>query len=156
MDELIAALRPLLTAEAAAEAYSAGVEAEDLEQALWVRVLERDGGLTEPRVWLRAAARAETRAARRRRRVEVPYRDDVQPGPDHVEDRVLEAEHRREVRRAVRAVPGQCRAVAEALLGPDDPTYREIADRLRIPQGSLGAVRSRCATYLRRALAAEG
>ncbi|MCT7355534.1 sigma-70 family RNA polymerase sigma factor, partial [Streptomyces sp. 15-116A] len=39
--ELVTALGPLLTAEASAEAHASGTEPADLEQAVWLRLLER-------------------------------------------------------------------------------------------------------------------
>lgn len=39
--DLVTTLRPLLTAEAAAEAHATGTEPGDLEQAVWLRLLER-------------------------------------------------------------------------------------------------------------------
>lgn len=39
--DLVTSLRPLLTAEASAEAYASGAEPGDLEQAVWLRLLER-------------------------------------------------------------------------------------------------------------------
>nr|BBJ55068.1 hypothetical protein SAVMC3_76970 [Streptomyces avermitilis] len=38
---MVATLRPLLAAEASAEAYAAGTDQSDLEQAVWLRLLER-------------------------------------------------------------------------------------------------------------------
>lgn len=72
-------LGPLLSAEAAAEAPGTGVDAADLEQAVWVRLLESGRHApdpaepAEPARWLRRAVRAEARLARRRARREVPY-----------------------------------------------------------------------------------
>ncbi|HEY9372215.1 MAG TPA: sigma-70 family RNA polymerase sigma factor, partial [Streptomyces sp.] len=51
--------------------------------------------------------------------------------------------------------PGNCPRLLTAMLSPDDPTYREIAGKLGISQGSLGPMRSRCLGCLRRMLAAE-
>ncbi|MEU1126786.1 sigma-70 family RNA polymerase sigma factor, partial [Streptomyces sp. NPDC005899] len=54
----VRALRPLVRAEATAEAAAAGMEAADLEQAVWVRLLERparQGPLRDPARWVRAA-----------------------------------------------------------------------------------------------------
>ncbi|MGW5373752.1 sigma-70 family RNA polymerase sigma factor, partial [Streptomyces sp. NPDC004011] len=39
--DLLAALGPLLTAEASAEARASGSEPDDLQQAVWLRLLER-------------------------------------------------------------------------------------------------------------------
>ncbi|MDX3228549.1 sigma-70 family RNA polymerase sigma factor [Streptomyces sp. ME19-01-6] len=161
--DLLEKLRPLLAAEAAAEAYGAGIEPAELEQAVWLRLLERtraDGPPPEPAAWLRGAVRAEVRGARRRARREVPY-DPVGDGPpcgpysrsaEHV---VLRAEAGRALRAAVRRLPGRCPLLLGALLSRSDPTYREIAGELGMSQGSLGPVRSRCLGCLRRMLTAE-
>ncbi|MFD3330460.1 sigma-70 family RNA polymerase sigma factor [Streptomyces sp. NPDC058701] len=77
--DLLENLGPLLSAEAAAEAPGTGVDAADLEQAVWVRLLESGRRApdptdpAEPARWLRRAVRAEARLARRRVRREVPY-----------------------------------------------------------------------------------
>ncbi|MFG3204471.1 RNA polymerase sigma factor [Streptomyces sp. NPDC048192] len=150
--DLVAALHPLLTAEASAEAYASGSEPDDLEQAVWVRLLERletDGPPGDPQRWLRRAVRAEARRSRRTSRRERPYglepADDNRPGPEQL---VLAAARHRALRDAVRRL-------LEALLSPKDLTYREIAGELGISQGSLGPERSRCLGCLRRLLAPE-
>ncbi len=77
--DLFDTLGPLLSAEAAAEAPGTGVDAADLEQAVWVRLLESGRRApdpaepAEPARWLRRAVRAEARLARRRARREIPY-----------------------------------------------------------------------------------
>ncbi|CAM5573927.1 RNA polymerase sigma factor [Streptomyces spiroverticillatus] len=154
----VQALTPLLAAEAAAEAPGAGVDAADLEQAVWVRLLEHpDAALpAEPAGWVRGAVRAEARLARRRVRRETPYAAEpptaYETGP---EPEMLAAERRRALRAAVRRLPARCRPLLSLLLSPSDPTYREIAGELGMSQGSLGPMRSRCLGCLRRMLAAE-
>nr|WP_318206834.1 sigma-70 family RNA polymerase sigma factor [Streptomyces sp. SJL17-1] len=162
---LLAALAPLLAAESDAEAPAAGVEPSDLEQAVWLRLLEqlRDTGTApeHPAEWLRRAVRAEARRARRTSDRERPYRDE--PGHDQgtsephgsPEHSLMAAEGRRTLRAAVTRTPGRCPRVLTAMLDPEDPTYREIAGELGISQGSLGPMRSRCLGCLRRMLAAE-
>ncbi|MFF0435842.1 sigma-70 family RNA polymerase sigma factor [Streptomyces sp. NPDC004327] len=158
-ETLLATLTPLLAAESRAEASAAGVEAGDLEQAVWLRLLERideDGAAPErPAEWLRGAVRAEARRARRAHARERPYRGEPAPETASPESSALVAERRRTVRAAVRRTPGHCPRLLTAMLHPDDPTYREIAGALGISQGSLGPMRSRCLGCLRRMLAAE-
>lgn len=160
--DLLDELGPLLSAEAAAEAPAAGVDAADLEQAVWVRLLERGpaapgtaGASVERARWLRRAVRAEARRARRRARREVPYGARPDCAGADPEDAVLHGEQRRVLRSAVARLPGRCPELIGALLSPRDLTYREIAGELGISQGSLGPVRSRCLGCLRRMLAAE-
>jgi RNA polymerase sigma factor (sigma-70 family) len=152
--DLVTELSPLLAAEAAAEASAAGVDPADLEQAVWLRLLEQRPD--EPRRWVRSAVRAESRRATRQARRELPYA--VEPSADseaRPERSVLAAERRRVVWAAVRRTPGRCPELLSAMLSPADPTYREIAGKLGMSQGSLGPVRSRCLGCLRRMLTSE-
>ncbi|MEU9138094.1 sigma-70 family RNA polymerase sigma factor [Streptomyces sp. NPDC048404] len=157
--ELVTALRPLLFAEASAEAHASGAERGDLEQAVWLRLLERldtTGPPADPHGWVRRAVRSEARRGRRRARVEQPYAtepaDDSGSGP---EQRAMTALRRRELHAAVRRLPGRCPRLLAALLSPEDLTYQEIAGELGISQGSLGPERSRCLGCLRRLLTPE-
>ncbi|MFI5686246.1 RNA polymerase sigma factor [Streptomyces sp. NPDC051636] len=156
--DLVAVLRPLLTAEASAEAYATGTEPGDLEQAVWLRLLERlesDGPPLDPQGWLRKAVRAEARRSRRTSRLERPYGTEPADGGRDPEQLALAAARRRALRDAVRRLPGRCPRLMEALLSPQDLTYREIAGELGISQGSLGPERSRCLGCLRRLLTQE-
>ncbi|MFF4570000.1 RNA polymerase sigma factor [Streptomyces sp. NPDC001410] len=157
--DLVVTLRPLLAAEASAEAYASGGEPGDLEQAVWLRLLERletTGPPSDPQGWLRKAVRAEARRSRRTIRLERPYGaepvDDTRPDPEQL---ALTAARYRALRDAVRRLPGRCPRLIEALLSPKDLTYREIAGELGISQGSLGPERSRCLGCLRRLLTPE-
>ena len=157
--ELLVSLRPLLTAEASAEAPGCGAEPGDLEQAVWLRLLERlgtDGPPPDPPDWLRRAVRTEARRTRRRARRETALTGDPADTGRHDPERlVLAAARRRALRDAARRLPGRCPRLIEALLSPRDPTYRELAGELAISQGSLGPERSRCLGCLRRLLTPE-
>lgn len=163
--DLLTTLRPLLAVEASAEAHGHGIDADDLEQGVWLRLLERTrsvGPPQAPTAWLRAAVRSEVRAARRRTLREVPYGRGREGAPyephcaaPSLEDRVVAADAERTLRSAVRRLPGRCPRLLAAILSPEDLTYREVADFLGISQGSLGPVRSRCLGCLRRILSAE-
>ena len=157
--DMVATLRPLLAAEASAEAYASGAEQSDLEQAVWLRLLERldaGGPPVDPQGWVRRAVRSEARRSRRTARIELPYAaepaDDRGPGP---EQQAMTADRHRALHAAVRRLPGRCPSLMAALLSPEDLTYREIAGELGISQGSLGPERSRCLGCLRRLLTVE-
>ncbi|MEF9902682.1 sigma-70 family RNA polymerase sigma factor [Streptomyces sp. P9-A2] len=160
--DLVTALRPLLIAEASAEAYASGAEPADLEQTVWLRLLERLDAHDPPRDpqgWLRRTVRTEARRTRRTARHETPWAGDLADpagtGEGDPERLALAAARRRALRAAVRRLPGRCPRLLEALLSPHDPTYRDIAGELGISQGSLGPERSRCLGCLRRLLAPE-
>ncbi|WP_062646783.1 RNA polymerase sigma factor [Streptomyces maremycinicus] len=157
--DLLTTLHPLLSAEASAEAHATGTEPGDLEQAVWLRLLEHlatDGPPSDPQGWLRRAVRAEVRRARRTTRREQPYEsdpaEDLDRGPEQL---ALTAARHRALREAVHRLPGRCTRLLQALLSPQDLTYREIAGELGISQGSLGPERSRCLGCLRRLLTPE-
>ncbi|WP_200309381.1 sigma-70 family RNA polymerase sigma factor [Streptomyces adelaidensis] len=157
--DMLATLRSQLVAEVSAEASAAGTEAGDLEQAVWLRLLERldaDGPPVDPESWLRSAVRFEARLSRRTARLERPY--GVEPADEHApgpEQQALAAARRRALYAAVRRLPGRCPRLLAALLAPQDLTYREIAGELGMSQGSLGPERSRCLGCLRRLMTAE-
>ncbi|MGC9377204.1 sigma-70 family RNA polymerase sigma factor [Streptomyces sp. MH13] len=157
--DLVTLLQPLLTAEASAEAYASGVDPGDLEQAVWLRLLERleaDGPPRDPHRWLRSAVRVEVRRTRRTSRDEQPYGTEPAGAAEHEPEQLaLAAARRRTLRDAVHRLPGRCPRLVEALLSPKDLTYREIAGELGISQGSLGPERSRCLGCLRRLLSPE-
>ncbi|ATL26369.1 RNA polymerase sigma factor [Streptomyces formicae] len=156
---LIPTLRPLLAAEASAEAFGSGTDPGDLEQDVWLLLLERlesEGPPADPALWVRGAVQAEARRSRRTAQHEVAYAtepaDEGERGP---EQRALTADRHRTLHAAVRRLPGRCPRIMAALLSPEDLTYREIAGELGMSQGSLGPERSRCLGCLRRMLAAE-
>ncbi|MCS0636209.1 sigma-70 family RNA polymerase sigma factor [Streptomyces sp. LP05-1] len=166
MPEPFTTLTRLLAAESRAEAAAAGIDPADLEQAVWLRLLERlhtgTGVPERPADWLRRAVRAEVRRARRTAVQERPYGPGREPAPGpgaaqaeaEPEPAALSAERRRALRTAIDRTPVRCRRLLTAMLSPKDPTYREIAGELGISQGSLGPMRSRCLGCLRRMLAA--
>ncbi|MER5177852.1 sigma-70 family RNA polymerase sigma factor [Streptomyces sp. NPDC002896] len=154
---MVGALRPLLAAEVSAEA-GAGTEPGDLEQAVWLRLLEHvhsEGPPGNPASWLVDAVRAEARRLRRATRYELPYTAEPADDTAGPEQLALTATRRRALHAAARGLPGRCARLVAALLSPRDLTYREIAAELGISQGSLGPERSRCLGCLRRLLAAE-
>ncbi|MER7053734.1 MULTISPECIES: sigma-70 family RNA polymerase sigma factor [unclassified Streptomyces] len=157
--DLVTSLRPLLTAEVSAEAYASGAEPGDLEQAVWLRLLERletEGPPRDPRRWLRSAVRIEARRTRRTTRDERPYEIEPAGAAEHEPEQLaITAARHRALRDAARRLPGRCPRLIEALLSPKDLTYREIAGELGISQGSLGPERSRCLGCLRRLLTPE-
>ncbi|MEW2070229.1 sigma-70 family RNA polymerase sigma factor [Streptomyces sp. NPDC007346] len=157
---VVRALEPLVRAEAGAEAPAAGLDPADLEQTVWLRLLERPAPAVPPRDparWVRDTVRAEARRGRRTARRERPYagREPAAPPAGGPERAALGAAERRALRAAMARLPERCARLLEAMLAPTDPTYREIAGELGMSQGSLGPIRSRCLGCLRRMLAAE-
>ena len=67
----------------------------------------------------------------------------------------LAAERARELRAAVARLPSRCPALVTALLESPPFSYRELAEELAMPRGSIGPTRSRCLDCLRRLLSAS-
>ncbi|GAA2772939.1 sigma-70 family RNA polymerase sigma factor [Kitasatospora cinereorecta] len=127
-----------------------GLEREDLEQAVWLRAVERTAAAGVPRdrrAWLRGLAVREALAGRRWGR-ETPVAKVTQRhrGP---EEELLRAERLKVLRRALAELPGRCRELLEALAASPDLSYRQLAERLELPRGSIGPLRSRCLGCLR-------
>ncbi len=147
-------LRPAFAPLAAALAHRHRLDAEELEQAVWLRACERaaGGGLPgDAPSWLRAQTLLEcrrlTRTADRERAAPAPARH-LAPAPS-AEDQVLAERRRGAVRAAVATLPGRCPELLTALADAPGLTYRELAVRLGIPRGSIGPTRSRCLACLR-------
>ncbi|MCX3062518.1 sigma-70 family RNA polymerase sigma factor [Streptomyces beihaiensis] len=162
-DAVIETLRPLLAAEIGAElpVPTPAAEPGDVEQAVWLRLLERLGAHGPPgdlAAWLSCAVRAEARRQRRTAARHEPLYG-TEPAADaratDPELRLLARERTRSLHAAVRRLPGRCPRLIRALLSPQDLTYREIAGELGISQGSLGPERARCLGCLRRILSPE-
>lgn len=112
-------------------------------------------GLTR---WVLVTTRRTARDLALRRRREIPDVDGIHaaarldegPLPDAL---LQEMEERVAVVAALQEVTGRCRQLIEWLyLDPDTPSYREIARRLEIPEGTVGPTRARCLDRLRQIL----
>jgi DNA-directed RNA polymerase specialized sigma24 family protein len=73
-------------------------------------------------------------------------RDRHQAAPD---ESLLSAERADDVRAAVRHLPPQWQSLLWLLVSDPPLSYREIADRLGVPIGSIGPTRGRCLERLR-------
>ncbi|MFJ9517069.1 hypothetical protein ACIRPK_02195 [Kitasatospora sp. NPDC101801] len=71
------------------------------------------------------------------------------------EEQVLTAARERAVRRALARLPGRCPELMTALAEAPELTYRQLAERLGLPRGSIGPTRSRCLACLRALLHTE-
>ncbi|MFB7665348.1 RNA polymerase sigma factor [Kitasatospora sp. NPDC056138] len=165
----VAELRPAFAPLAAALAHRHRLDPQDLEQDVWLRVLERaaDGTLPRDRVsWVRALTiqlTAQLAAGRGAPQpapepVGQPARQSVRrsgesrrqhPSVPSAEEQLLTAYRHRAVRRALAGLPGRCPELLAVLSESPELTYRQVAERLRLPRGSIGPTRSRCLGCLR-------
>jgi len=147
----VAELRADLAAFLTVLARGRRLDAEEVEQAVWLCVVERarTGGLPrDRRSWLRGIVVREVLAAGRTEGVETPV-GRVARRHRTPEEQVLAAERRRAVRQALARLPGRCPQLMAALAESPELTYRQLADELGVPRGSIGPTRSRCLACLR-------
>ena len=136
-------------------------DAADVFQLTWLRLLERLDTLQDPdRVggWLATTCRRECLAVLRRARRVSPSSEAVEfhAEPAGAADtRLLLADRDASLWDAFARLGERCRKVLTVLVteaeeGP--PSYREAAQQLQMPVGSLGPTRARCLEQLRRLL----
>jgi len=136
-----------------------GADAEDVAQAVWLKLVDHLGQLRDPAAlpgWLATTARRECGRVLRvagtshawERVVAVENIPDTQTAT--AEQELLAAERHAALREAFTRLPPGCQRLL-ALLVEDPPLpYAEIGARLGIPAGSIGPNRGRCLERLRR------
>jgi RNA polymerase sigma factor (sigma-70 family) len=128
-------------------------------QTTWLRLVENLDRIEQPErlgAWLATTARRESlRIATRQ--VAVSANDLVYSLPDDKADPLdaglLRQEQVRAIRMAAEQLSPRCRSLLGLLMGDDDLPYKEIAEQLSMPIGSIGPTRGRCLEHLRDLLA---
>jgi RNA polymerase sigma factor (sigma-70 family) len=131
---------------------------EDVNQNVWLRLVEQLGNLREPAAlpgWLATTTSREClrvlRAAHRYDSFgQAP--DELPPSPDAalIEEEIIAAERNAALRAAFAELPAQCRQLLAMLIGDPPHSYAEISVILGIRPGSIGPQRARCLQRLRR------
>jgi RNA polymerase sigma factor (sigma-70 family) len=142
---------------AAARAFRlAPADVDDVVQATWEHALQTLPALREPRAvgaWLTTMVRRESLRSLQRRTREVPE-ECCEPADqaDSVDaaERLIAAERRAALGRAIATLPERHRALMVALGAEECPDYQAIAARLGMPAGSIGPIRARSLDRLRR------
>ena len=75
--------------------------------------------------------------------------DDAEP----VDAALLRDEQIWAIRLAGERLPARCQRLLGLLMGDDDLPYKEIAEQLNMPIGSIGPTRGRCLDHLRQLMA---
>ena len=160
--ELVARYTPLVLSVVRPYGLSPA-DAADVNQTVWLRLVEHLGGLTEPAElagWLATTARRECyRHLRMGRRTQPfdPYDDSVdghvgstllvdRVGPD---EELLRAERQQALREGFAQLPQRCRELLALATAEPPVSYREIGERLQMPVGSVGPTQARCLQKLR-------
>lgn len=133
-------------------------DADDVFQTTWLRLLEHVDSIHEPEAlpgWLSTTARREVlRLLERRGRLVLTENeaeleraaDEPVPAPDAS---LLLAELQADVQRALTQLPPRSQRLLRLLMVDPPLHYREIADALEMPVGSIGPSRARCLRMLR-------
>jgi RNA polymerase sigma factor (sigma-70 family) len=134
------------------------IDAADVVQTTWLRLLEHIGRIEYPErigSWLATTARHEClRHLAASKRVMLIDDHDATFGhsesyqPD-VDERLLAEERAQEVREAVSTLPTRSQQLLELLMADPPASYDEISDQLGLPIGSIGPTRGRCLERLR-------
>src|SRR4051794_11063518 len=152
---LVRRFQPQLLRVARAQGLSAH-EAEDAVQDTWMRLMGGIAAVREPRAlggWLTTTARRESLRLRQRGSQELPTADELASDAattDDADARVDAAAARDAVTRALDGLPPRHRRLMRALFDDTAGSYHEIARDLDMPVGSIGPIRGRCLTQLRR------
>ena len=138
-------------------------DAADVFQQVWIDLyrdlgrLERGEGL---RSWLITAAARRCLLVKQRAQRTVPIsgveHDLADRGPDAAAIHA-EAEREQKIREAIEQLPPRCRELVGMLFFEDRPRpYVQVAHALGLAPGSIGFIRGRCLTKLRKALEKAG
>ncbi|MFD0818326.1 RNA polymerase sigma factor [Micromonospora zhanjiangensis] len=138
-------------------------DAADVNQTVWLRLVEHLDQVRQPEAldgWLAVTTRREcyrmSRLGRRTRPVD-PYDGalDAYHGswgaadPVTPDEELLRVERQQALREGFAQLPSRCQELL-ALLTADPPaSYREAAERLGVPVGSIGPTQARCLRRLR-------
>jgi RNA polymerase sigma factor (sigma-70 family) len=163
-DELIERFLPLVSAIIARHRLR-GHDADDVNQTVWLRLVEHLADLREPRAlpgWIATTTRHECLRLidRSRRTVSVDPQSAPQfDRPDEekeVADDLLALERQQLLRAALAELPDDRRELLTLLLADPPLPYREVSRLLGIPIGSIGPTRARALEQLRTSNALRG
>jgi RNA polymerase sigma factor (sigma-70 family) len=135
------------------------LDADDVGQSVWLRLVERLDTLREPAAlpgWLATTTQREcTRVLRAARKNAAPgYPLDPENAPDEqlapAEDTLLVAERGTALREAFAMLPPHCQRLLAMLIEDPPVPYAEISSTLGVAVGSIGPYRRRCLERLRR------
>ena len=138
-------------------------DAGDIFQAVWLDLVKELPRLREPKAlagWLIKVAAHKCYHWRRREaryvQGEMEERADTAEGP-RVDELLVQVEQEQLVREAIVSLPERCRRLIRMLFFEFPPLpYAEVAEKLGLARGSIGFIRGRCLSRLRRFLEERG
>lgn len=135
-------------------------DAADVNQTLWLRLVEQIGRLREPEAlpgWIATTTRNEClRVLRVQQRTHLydplSSSDALEPEQEdaEVEADLLALERRQALRDGFAELTDQCKRLLTKLMTDPPPSYQVVSEELAMPVGSIGPTRIRCLEKLRK------
>jgi RNA polymerase sigma factor (sigma-70 family) len=131
-------------------------DAADVFQTTWMRLVENLDDIRDPTRlggWLATTARRECLNVIRRAVRLIPCSDDLPEIPSddpHPHERLSSEQNALDLQRALERLALRDRALLHMLVAEPTPSYTEISAALGIAVGSIGPMRARALTRLRR------
>ena len=136
------------------------VDASDVVQTTWLRLVEHLGRLQDPErvgAWLATTARRECLRTLRHSARQVPTEAVPEVvGETRVDSALLVEERDRLLWQAFGGLSERCQTLLRILVADPPPSYEEIGAALDMPIGSIGPTRQRCLDRLRGLAEGEG
>ncbi len=132
---------------------------DDVGQSVWLLLVEKIGTLREPAAlpgWLVTTTHREClrvlRATRRHGHGELPSDEQMPADPDTalIDQEILAREREAALRAAFAELPPRSRHLLTMLMSDPPRSYEEISATLGLAVGSIGPMRARCLSQLRR------
>jgi RNA polymerase sigma factor (sigma-70 family) len=137
--------------------------AEDVVQTVWLALISHIDTLAEPKAlagWLITTTRREAQRVRNKVAAQLPLSDEMaetlpskHPQP---EDEALRADRDVRLWRAFGELPERCQQLLRLTVLAGRTEYRQVAEAMQMPRGSIGPTRGRCLNTLRELLDTEG
>src|SRR3954451_7021625 len=158
-DELVDRFNGLVWSVARAHRLST-VDASDVVQTTWLRLVEHLGRLQEPErvgAWLATTARRECLRTLRHSARQLPTEEVPETVAEAQVDSALLLEERdRALWQAFGGLSERCQTLLRILVSDPPPSYEDIGAALDMPIGSIGPTRARCLERLRGLAEGEG
>src|SRR3954447_6214938 len=136
------------------------VDASDVVQTTWLRLVEHLGRLQDPErvgAWLATTARRECLRTVRHSARQVPTEEVPEAVADtRVDSALLIEERDRALWQAFGGLSERCQTLLRILVADPPPSYEEIGAARDMPIGSIGPTRARCLERLRALAEDEG
>lgn len=133
----------------------AAADAADVAQSVWLSLFENIGRIRDPRAlagWIRTVTQNTCRRHLRRAGRELPsvaHDVDLAVPAEPVEDKLLEAQRKAALARALRSLPSKQRSLMQVLIQDPAPSYEDASAMLGMAIGSVGPTRQRSIDRLR-------